>query len=497
MARFSGVCESAAALGTGINSASATVGGLFLNIRLNAASAFRLRRLTVGIRAGATAPTSQQLSFAIIRSSAAGAGATAQVLNQLDPNSFATNVRADVTGWTTTPTIPGNAQASYLYEATLNTQSAADLPWELTEEVYVNGSGNGLAFYNLANALPANHLYTVSYEVEELCICRSEGWGDRFWFMQSITITKRDGTTLHVLVSPEDYEDAVAVRWHMAGGKGPEGKYARSAEHGYLHRWIAVRMGLIATTEPEPGMRGRWSVSIDHKNGDKLDCRRQNLRLRDRPQQMSNPNDGLRKTNTSGFRGVTRMPGRKRPWNASVTESGRNVNLGYFFTPEEAAAARRSYDEATDKAAWLASRRPRDTGASGIRGVIFSGGRFIAHVNENGCQVTFGCCKTPEEALALREEYLALPPADREAWLKARATAPQANGSSGYRGVSFLKQVRERPWLAYATEAGRRHNLGRHATAEEAAAARRAWDEGRALAPGQGDLPRCGDGGRH
>jgi hypothetical protein len=112
MARFSGVCESAAALTTGINSNSATVGGLFLNLRLNAASAFRVRRLTFGVRAGATTPTSQQVSIAWIRSSAAGAGATAQVLNQMDPNSFATNVRADVTGWTTTPTLAGTAQAN-------------------------------------------------------------------------------------------------------------------------------------------------------------------------------------------------------------------------------------------------------------------------------------------------------------------------------------------------------------------------------------------------
>lgn len=167
MARFSGVCESATGLTTGINSASATVGGLFLNLRLNAASAFKVRRLTIGVRAGATTPTSQQMSVAWIRSSAAGAGATVQVLNQMDPNSFATNVRADVTGWTTTPTLAGTAQANYMNEVTFNTQAGADLPWELIEEMYVSGSANGLAFFNIGNALPASHLYTVSFEIEE------------------------------------------------------------------------------------------------------------------------------------------------------------------------------------------------------------------------------------------------------------------------------------------------------------------------------------------
>ena len=167
MARFSGVCESAAALTTGINSASGTVGGLFLNIRLNASSSFRLRRLTFGVRAGTGAPTSQQVSIAAIRSSAAGSGATAQTLNQLDPNSFATNVKADVTGWTTTPTLAGTAQANYLDEWSFNTQSGVDLPWELLEEMYTSGSGNGIAFFNVGNALPSSHLYTATFEIEE------------------------------------------------------------------------------------------------------------------------------------------------------------------------------------------------------------------------------------------------------------------------------------------------------------------------------------------
>lgn len=167
MARFNGVAESATALTTGINSNSVTVGGLFLNIRLNASSSFKVRRLTLGVRAGTGAPTSQQVSIVAIRSSAAGAGATAQVLNQLDPNSFASNVRADVTGWTTTPTLSGTAQANYLFEVSFNTQSGVDLPWELLEELYTSGSGNGIAFFNVGNALPTAHLYTASFEIEE------------------------------------------------------------------------------------------------------------------------------------------------------------------------------------------------------------------------------------------------------------------------------------------------------------------------------------------
>lgn len=168
MARFNGAIVSAAALSTGINSNSATIGGLFANVYLNAASSFRFRRLTFGIQTTTSgAPTSQQVTLVAVRSSAIGAGATVQTPNNLDPNSFTTNVRAGVTGWTTTPTLPGTAQANYSFIVTFNTQSGVDLPWELLEELYTSGSNNGFAFFNMNNALPSSHAITMAFEVEE------------------------------------------------------------------------------------------------------------------------------------------------------------------------------------------------------------------------------------------------------------------------------------------------------------------------------------------
>jgi hypothetical protein len=167
MARFSGVVESATALGTGINSNSATTGGAFMSLMLTATSAFKVRRLTFGVRAGVGAPTSQQVSIAWIRSTARGTQTTTQTLNKMDPNSFATAVAAD-SAWSTTPTLAGTAVANYLNEVTFNTQSGADLPWELLEEMYTSGaSGNGLTFFNIGNALPTAHLYTATFEIEE------------------------------------------------------------------------------------------------------------------------------------------------------------------------------------------------------------------------------------------------------------------------------------------------------------------------------------------
>lgn len=167
MARFSGVVESATALAAGVNSNSATVGGLFLNWYATSATTAKLRRVTIGVRAGASAPTSQQMSVAIIRSSAIGAGATAQTPNKTDPNSAASNCAYSGGTWSTTPTLPGVAVSNYMFDCTFNTQSGADLPWELLEELIIQGSSNGLAFFNIGNALPASHLYTCSIEWEE------------------------------------------------------------------------------------------------------------------------------------------------------------------------------------------------------------------------------------------------------------------------------------------------------------------------------------------
>jgi hypothetical protein len=165
--------------------------------------------------------------------------------------------------------------------------------------------------------------------------------------MPALQITKRDLTIITTLIDEQDYADAIRYHWSMAGGKGHLGKYVRRADGVYLHRWVAHRMGLIPTLERE-SERGRWKISIDHANGDKLDNRRTNLRVLDRPAQMRNAADKPRSTNRSGHRGVSYVKLRERfgkPWMAYVTVNYVTKNLGWYATAEEAAAARRRWDE--------------------------------------------------------------------------------------------------------------------------------------------------------
>lgn len=93
-----------------------------------------------------------------------------------------------------------------------------------------------------------------------------------------------------------------------------------------LHRWIM---------DAQPGQ------VVDHINGDRMDNRRENLRLCTVAENIRNQK---RRASKSGFKGVVQKRGR---WQASYTYEGKRIYLGYFATAEEAACA---YDRAAREA---------------------------------------------------------------------------------------------------------------------------------------------------
>jgi hypothetical protein len=160
--------------------------------------------------------------------------------------------------------------------------------------------------------------------------------------MPEIVVTKRDGSIIRAQVSEED-SDLTESRWYMSGGKGGGGKYLARTESRttfFLHRVVAHRMGLIEDFRPTGTSGGNWAVSIDHINGDKLDNRRENLRLATRREQSMNPSDPLSVRNTSGYRGVHFTKATQK-WSAQIGVAHRQVYLGQFETIEEAIEARR------------------------------------------------------------------------------------------------------------------------------------------------------------
>jgi len=85
------------------------------------------------------------------------------------------------------------------------------------------------------------------------------------------------------------------------------------------------------------------AIEIDHKDRDGLNNQRQNLRQA--TTQQNQRNQGLDKSNTSGFKGVSWHSHHKK-WDANIRVDNRLLHLGRFVDPIKAA---RAYDVAAVK----------------------------------------------------------------------------------------------------------------------------------------------------
>lgn len=155
MARYTATVESTAAI-------AADTG--FGWLRPVAGVGCKLRRVTVGVIAGAAVPTSQQIELGIARTTNAGTTPGAPVTGaKLDPNTAAASCVFNTT-YATPPTVT----SPDFYKLAFNSQSGADMPWEFLEEIVIAaGTTDGLAFINRNNALPASHKIVLTVEWEE------------------------------------------------------------------------------------------------------------------------------------------------------------------------------------------------------------------------------------------------------------------------------------------------------------------------------------------
>lgn len=149
---------------------------------------------------------------------------------------------------------------------------------------------------------------------------------------KTIPLTK--GQT--AIVDDSDYEHLSQFKWNAVKGYNtyyatrclPLGdkKYTRR----YMHHEI---MGL-----PDKDY-------IDHKDGNGLNCTRDNMRKATPTQNRYN--QGMSKGTASGYKGVRKhVTANKVSWSACITVSGKVIYLGRFATAIDAALAR---DEAARK----------------------------------------------------------------------------------------------------------------------------------------------------
>ncbi len=135
---------------------------------------------------------------------------------------------------------------------------------------------------------------------------------------------------LTAIVDPADHAQVLDAGPWFACNYGGRTFYAQRNTRGADGRHTSQRMHTFLTGWPE----------VDHRNGDGLDNRRENLRAATRTQNMANTR--LRSNNTSGFKGVS-FDNRTARWIAAIRLDGHSYFLGRFDVPEEAA---RAYDAA-------------------------------------------------------------------------------------------------------------------------------------------------------
>jgi len=116
-------------------------------------------------------------------------------------------------------------------------------------------------------------------------------------------------------------------KWSLAGGENPRRRYLRTCIN-LDGKWTTIYFHRLVMNAPK-------GIEIDHKNGDRLDNRRSNLRLATRSQNEQNKL-GVRPDSKSGVRGVELSPeGKYHPY---LYLNRRKHHLGTFNSIEEATA---------------------------------------------------------------------------------------------------------------------------------------------------------------
>ena len=141
--------------------------------------------------------------------------------------------------------------------------------------------------------------------------------------MKEIILSGVYGIGKVAIVDDEDFDRVSMVTWSVS----PKG-YVRAHRPGKNDGRIMLMHNFIMGTP--------YGHHTDHRDHDKLNNRKQNLRVCTPTQNHGNM---VKRTGTSSkFKGVTWWKRDKR-WKAQASSSGKHYNLGYFDSETDAAKA--------------------------------------------------------------------------------------------------------------------------------------------------------------
>jgi len=135
------------------------------------------------------------------------------------------------------------------------------------------------------------------------------------------------------ILDSEDYYRLGEFKWTI-GGHGKKFYAVRIVIAGDEIK--TIRMNREIMNAPE-------GLVVDHRNGDSLDNRRENLRLATQAENMQNRRK--RKNTTSRYIGVW-FAKEKGKWESRIRQDGKKIYLGSFDNEADAAKA---YDEAAKR----------------------------------------------------------------------------------------------------------------------------------------------------
>lgn len=145
-----------------------------------------------------------------------------------------------------------------------------------------------------------------------------------------IELSGVNGVGKSVKVDKDLYDELSKHSWHInnRGYVLRTGNINGKTTRIYMHRFIL------------DAPKGSY---VDHINGDRLDNRKENLRIATNAQNIRN--SALKSSNSSGFKGVS-WRADKNKWQAKITYNYRQKHLGLFSSKREAAIA---YNEAAKR----------------------------------------------------------------------------------------------------------------------------------------------------